>query len=198
MMKRILLAGILGGIAMFVWSSVAHLALPLGRVGIGEIPSEQAVLATMKAQLGGASGMYVFPGMGLGPNPTRQQQNDAMQAYAQKLAVNPSGLLIYHPPGAKAMTPGQLMTEFLIELLEAVILAFLLGQTRLTGFLSRLGLATLVGIVAAVTTNLPYWNWYGFPGNYTAAYMTIQVVDYIVAGTVAAMVLKNASGAARA
>ncbi len=191
MTKRIILAGILGGIAMFVWSSVAHVVLPLGTIGVQEIPNEQAVLNVMQAQLGTAHGLYIFPGMGLGPNPTRQQMNDALPGYTAKLASNPSGLLIYHPPGAKPLTPGQLVTEFMIELVEALILAFLLAHSRLTTWGSRLGIALLVGIVAAITTNLPYWNWYGFPTNYTLAYISIEIVDYLIAGAVAAMVLKG-------
>ena len=31
---KILLAGILGGIAMFIWTSIAHLAFPLGEAGL--------------------------------------------------------------------------------------------------------------------------------------------------------------------
>jgi hypothetical protein len=34
MTKRILLAGLLGGLAMFIWQSVAHVVLPLGEAGI--------------------------------------------------------------------------------------------------------------------------------------------------------------------
>jgi hypothetical protein len=49
---RIILAGILGGIAMFVWTSIAHLATPLGMVGIKEIPNEQAVLSAMQSSMG--------------------------------------------------------------------------------------------------------------------------------------------------
>ena len=106
MMKRILLAGLLGGIAMFVWSSVAHLVLPLGQAGIKDIPNEQAVLVALRSALGEGSGLYFFPGMGLGTDAASQQKQAAMQQYEQKLAANPSGLLIYHPPGAKALTAG--------------------------------------------------------------------------------------------
>jgi len=28
----------------------------------------------------------------------------------------------------------------------------------------------VTGILAAITTNLSYWNWYGFPGAYTASF----------------------------
>jgi len=193
MTKRILLAGILGGIAMFLWSSVAHVMLPLGQTGIKEIPNEASVLSTMYTSLGEKSGMYMFPGMELGAQPTREQEHAAMQHYGEKLAGNPSGLLIYHPPGAKALTPGQLAAEFLTELAEALIVVFLLAQTRLTSFGSRVGFVTLMGLVAAITTNIPYWNWYGFPASYTAAYMTIEIVGYLVIGIVAALVMRNSA-----
>ena len=39
-MMRIFLAGLLGGIAMFIWTSIAHMALPLGDTGVREIPNE--------------------------------------------------------------------------------------------------------------------------------------------------------------
>ena len=191
MTKRILLAGILGGIAMFVWASLAHMVLPLGQTGIKEIPNEPSVLSAMRSGLGEKSGFYMFPGMELGANPSREQQHAAMEHYGEKLAANPSGLLIYHPPGAKALTTGQLITEFLTEVVEALIVVFLLAQTRLTSLGSRVGFVTLAGVLAAITTNIPYWNWYGFPGSYTAAYMTIEIVGYLAAGIVAALIMKS-------
>jgi hypothetical protein len=193
MTKRILLAGVLGGIAMFVWASLAHMVLPLGQTGIKEIPNETSVLSAMHSSLGEKSGMYMFPGMELGANSTREQQHASMEHYGEKLASNPSGLLIYHPPGAKVLTPGQLITEFLTEVMEALIVVFLLAQTRLTSFGSRVGFVTLAGLLAAIATNISYWNWYGFPGSYTVAYMTIEIVGYLVVGIVAALIFKKSA-----
>jgi len=189
--KRILLAGVLGGIAMFIWGSIAHMALPLGYTGLREIPNETAVLGAMQSTMGQTSGLYIFPALGAGPNPTTAQRNAAMKDYEPKLAANPSGLLIYHPPGAKGITGSKLGTEFLTELVEILLAVFLLAQTRLVSYALRVGFVVLVGIIAAIATNIPYWNWYGFPGNYTAAYMTTQIVGYVAAGLVAAAVLKN-------
>lgn len=191
MAKRVLLAGVLGAIAMFIWSFVAHMVLPLGYTGVREIPNETTVLGAMQASLGQASGLYLFPGLGAGPNPTSTQRNAAMKNYEPKLAANPSGLLIYHPPGAKGITGGKLGLEFLTEFVEALLAVILLAQTRISSYAGKVGFITLVGIVAAVTSNIPYWNWYGFPGNYTAAYMTMQIVGYLAAGLLAAAVVKN-------
>ncbi len=195
-MKRIVLAGVLGGIAMFIWSSVAHIVLPLGEIGVQEIPNEATVLSSMSSTLGGANGLYLFPATGAGPNATRAEKQAAMRDYGKKLAANPSGILIYHPPGQSALTPRQLGTEFLTELIEALLAAILLAQTRLASFASRLGFVALVGLTAAITTNMPYWNWYGVPANYTAAYMIVEFVDFLAAGLVLAALVKTGSSRA--
>jgi hypothetical protein len=198
MTKRVLLAGLLGGIAMFAWTSLAHMVLPLGDAGIKEIPNEQGVLIAMQASLGATPGLYLFPGTGLGPDATMQQKRAAMDQYAQKLAANPSGILIYHPAGATPLTAGQLATEFFTELIEALLAVILLSQTRLTSFASRLGFVIVAGMLATIATNVSYWNWYGFPATYTAAYMTTGVVGFICVGLVAAAVMKERAPATMA
>ena len=89
------------------------------------------------------------------------------------------------------MTPGQLVTEFLTELMASMLVVMLLAQTRLASFGSRLCFVIGAGLLAAIATNIPYWNWYGFPVTYTAAYMTTQIVGYVWLGVVAAAVLKE-------
>jgi hypothetical protein len=187
---RIILAGVLGGIAMFIWTSIAHMFLPLGHAGIHDLPNEQTVLAALQIGLGDKGGLYLFPGMGVGDNPTHEQEKEAMKRYPEKLAANPSGLLMYHPTGARSLTMGKWLTiEFATELLEALLAVFLLAQTRIAGFGGRVGFVFVAGILAAIATNVSYWNWYGFPDVYTAAYMFTQVVGFLCAGIVAALVL---------
>jgi hypothetical protein len=57
---KILLAGILGAMGMFLWTSIAHMALPLVEAGIGEIPNESAVLSTMQSSIGDQTGLIFF------------------------------------------------------------------------------------------------------------------------------------------
>lgn len=191
-MTRIFLAGLLGGIAMFIWTSLAHMVLPLGETGVREMPNESNVLAAMQTNIGSDSGFYFFPGMGLGPNATHEQKSEAMKHMNETLASHPSGILIYHAPGSHPFNMGKLLSvEFLTELIEAFLAVFLLAQTRLNTFGARVTFVTIIGIIAAVSTNVSYWNWYGFPGNYTAAYMLIQFVGFLCVGLVAALVLKK-------
>ena len=186
---KILLAGILGGIVMFIWTSIAHMALPLGEAGISEIPNEQAVLAAMQSNIAEKSGLYFFPSPGIGPNATRQEKGEAMKQAAAKMASGPSGLLIYNYARpfafAKALT-----IEFATELLEAILVVLLLAQTRIASFAGRVGFVLVAGILVAIATNISYWNWYGFPADYTIAYAAIEIIGYLAAGLAIAAILK--------
>ncbi len=186
---KILLASILGGIVMFIWTSIAHMALPLGEAGIAEIPNESAVLSAMQSNIGDQTGLYIFPGPGVEKNATRQEKNEAMKHMAEKMATNPSGILMYHAPGRPFTIGKWLGIEFGTELLEAILVVFLLVQTRIVSFSGRVGFVLVAGILAAITTNVSYWNWYGFPCVYTASYMFIQIVGFLLVGVVAALVL---------
>jgi hypothetical protein len=188
---KILVAGILGGIVMFIWTSIAHMALPLGEAGIREIPNESAVLSAMQSSIGDQTGLYIFPGLGIGENPSHQEKNEAMKHMSEKIAANPSGLLMYHAPGRPFAFGKSLGIEFGTELLEAILAVFLLSQTRVTSFVGRVGFILIVGILAAIATNVSYWNWYGFPAAYTAGYMLIQIVGFFLAGIVAALILRK-------
>jgi hypothetical protein len=188
---KILLAGILGAIAMFVWTAIAHMALPLGEAGIAEIPNESAVLSTMQSNIGDQTGLYIFPGPGLGKNATRREKEEAMKHMGEKIATNPSGILMYHPPGRPLAIGKLLGVEFATELLEAILVVFLLAQTRIARFAGRVGFVLVAGILAAIATNVSYWNWYGFPSVYTASYILIQIVGFFLVGIVAALVLRK-------
>ncbi len=163
--------------------------LPLGEAGISEIPNESAVLSAMQS-IGDQAGLYIFPGLGVGKNATRQEKNEAMKQIAAKAASGPSGLLMYHP--TRPFTFGKWMgIEFGTELLEAILVVFLLAQTHIASFAGRVGFVLVAGILAAIATNVSYWNWYGFPGLYTASYMLTQIVGFFLVGIVAAFMLRK-------
>lgn len=186
---RVLLAGILGGIVMFIWASIAHMALPLGEAGITEIPNESAVLNSMQNNIGDNTGLYIFPGLGVAKDATREEKNQAMKGMQQRIATNPSGILMYHPPGRQFAFGKSLGIEFSTELLEAILVIWLVAQTRIATVGGRVGFVLVAGILAAITTNVSYWNWYGFPGVYTASYMLIEIIGFFLVGIVAALIL---------
>lgn len=54
---RIFLAALLGAIAMFIWSAIAHMMLPLGEAGLRDLPND-SVLKALQNELGDQPGLY--------------------------------------------------------------------------------------------------------------------------------------------
>ena len=75
--------------------------------------------------------------------------------------------------------------------LEALLAVFLLAQTSIASFGGRVGFVFVTGILAAIATNVSYWNWWGFPTVYTLSYMFIQVVGFFLVGVVAAIMFRR-------
>jgi hypothetical protein len=173
---RVLIAGILGGIAMYVWASVAHLS-PLAMVGAHTLPDEGLVTAGLQLSLGDKGGVYIYPG----------PQTPSAKGAAKP---GPAGMIAYDPHGGTAgPSPRQLVTELVLELVESLLLAAIVATA--TGFGQRVMVAALVGLIAAMATNLSYWNWYGFGLDYTLANGFIELIKFVVAGVVIAAVLRR-------
>lgn len=177
-MKRILIAGVLAGLAMFVWESVAHMLLPFGEMGISSLPNDEAVRAALAAQLGNAEGLYFYPSLQMGDTPT----------------PGPWGLLLYHP--SWTFSWAVLGWEALTELIQGLVLALIVGMAAAASFGKRLGIAILVGIAAAFCVSPSYTIWFGFPIAYTAGQMIVALGDYVIGGAVVAWLLKPKVAAA--
>jgi hypothetical protein len=191
MAKRVVIAGILGGLMMFVWLFVAHEFLPLGEMGVGEIPNEAPVLSAMQAAIP-RGGLYLFPGSGLGPNATFEQRNAAMPAYMKKYEQSPHGILAYHPPSGGFNFGAALVREGALNVLEGLLAAWLLAwASGGKAYSGRAGFVVVLGALAAVTTNVEYWNWYDFPGTYIAGYMVTQIIGFTLVGLVVAAFVKS-------
>ena len=85
------------------------------------------------------------------------------------------------------MTP-MLIKEFLKQFVQALIAAWIVSMIA-AGFVTRVGVVTAIGVSAGIATNVSYWNWYGFPLDYTLAQIIIEVVSALVAGLAIAAVI---------
>ncbi len=190
MNKRILLAGLLGGIIVFAWGAIAHMVLPLGEVGIKELPGEEAILAAMRASIQ-QPGFYFFPGMG----GHGESDPAAMKLWEEKYKQGPYGILIYHPAGTTPLSPAQLGTELVLDIVGALLAAWLLAQAAagLANFGARALFVAVLGLFAASATHVSHWNWYGFPGDYTVANVASDFIGWALGGLALAGLLKRSS-----
>jgi hypothetical protein len=188
MSKKILLAGVAGGVALFIWGAVAHMALGIGESSMKAMQNEETVLATMKENLK-EPGLYLFPGGVPSNDITAEQQAELMRKWEQ----GPSGFLVFHPNGMPAMSAKTLLTELASNILAALVAAFLLSQAlgTLTSFGSRVLFVTLIGLVPFLSISVSFWNWYGFPSGFTMGEFIEQVVGFALAGVAMAAIVKR-------
>lgn len=175
---RSIVAGLIGGLVMFVWGVVAHMVLPLGEVGMRLPVAEDTVLTALPTGLGERAGVYLLPAL----DPSRRSDPEAVKSYAAKSAASPYAFVVYQPKGVDftAMGP-QIVTQWASDTLSALALAVVLGWAGL-GFRRRLGLAAIVAVFAWLSTLVPYWNWYRFPLDFTLAALLEQLIGWLLAG----------------
>jgi hypothetical protein len=189
--KKIFLGGLAGGIVVFAMLSFWHVATSVGETGVHSLPAEDSLGAAMGSAIH-YPGMYFFPGMTMTPGLTKEQQRAVQSQWNEKFLKGPTGILIYHPGGVEFSFGKALTIQFVICLLSALLIAGMLGMAAggFGGYGSRVLFVTLASLFAGIFMELPLWNWYGFPTDFTIAQIGISVASWLVAGLVMAKIVK--------
>jgi hypothetical protein len=183
MSVRVILAGVLAGIAMFVMGSLTHMVLGVDQ--IQSTPLEDELIAATRHALPGA-GVYLAPSlpMDIGKRP-KAEQDRLMKELDQKVRVNPRLLVVLAPPAKGLFTPSQFLWQLAGDVLAGLCLALLLGLANGPRAWAGRVAVCLAGVLAgSFMARLPYWNWYGFP----AAFTRVEVLDDVLRGGAAALV----------
>jgi uncharacterized membrane protein YkgB len=191
-MKRILLGGLLGGIAMFLWEGLAHEVLPLGMAGIQGLSMDAPVSAAIKQSLK-EPGFYIFPWVEQTPAMSGAQKKEAVQKTMEQAKTSPSGLMVVHPEG-RVYSFGKLLgTQAVFDVLTMLLAAFLVTwRGALKSYGARVLFVAALGLLPALTVHLPQWNWYDFPAAYTMAQIVVNVVGFLLGALIVAAMVKPA------
>ncbi len=179
-MKNIVLGGMLAGVVLFVWGAVAHLLLPVGKMGMRELPHSTSISYALDLALE-ESGLYAFPWMNADENMSKKALADWEEAYRD----GPVGMILYHPQGEEPMSSRLFAVQFATDLAAGLIAAVLLSCTTLS-FAGRLLFVTAIGVFSWITSSIPWWNWYGFPAEFVAGAGIYMIVGWFLAGLVLA------------
>jgi hypothetical protein len=183
-MAKILIGGVVGGIVIFFWGFVSHMLLPIGEMGMQSLPREEALNAAIKADVV-EPGLYFVPGRDM----SKAQSKEEMQAHMEKVTKGPYGFMVIHPNGRDVSLGKRLPIEFGTNVVCALLAAILVSQLR-PGFIVRVACVTLVGLLASIMISVPYWNWYGFPTEFTLAQIVEHGVGWFLAGIVLAAIVR--------
>ena len=175
---RVLVAGLIGGIVMFIWGVAAHMALGLGSVGIGQPVNETVALSGLQDGLGDQPGVYLLPSL----DPKQMGDAAVVRAYSIKAVRSPYAWVVYQPRGTDMMQMGpQIGRQWASDTLASLALAFVMGLA-VVSFRRRVAIAAAAAVFAWLSSMLPYWNWYRFPLDCTLAALAEQLIGWLLAG----------------
>lgn len=178
------LGGVLGGAALFFWGMLSHLVLPVGEIGVRTPkPEAEAALVVAMKEAMPEQALYLVPGS----DPTQPMTEARQKEWVDKMAAGPTALVAFNPGPGTAVGPGPLATELASNLATCLIAAWLLTKLAPgTTYFQRVGVVVLLGLVAVLSIEVSYWNWYSFPTSYLAGQLLDQVVGSALAGIVVA------------
>jgi hypothetical protein len=194
-MSRALIAGIVGGIVVFLWGFVFHVVLHAGGAGLQALPNEATVVEALRLSVK-EPGMYFFPGRDMSLTLTPEEE----QAWEAKYKAGPSGLLIYRPPSASPaeaegpMPPRKLVVEAVSGILAGILVASVLFGVA-GSYLARVLATTCFGLFGWLAISISYWNWYDFDPKFTLAEGIEQTVGWFLAGLVMAAIVRRRAAA---
>jgi hypothetical protein len=186
---RIALAALVGGIVVWMWSAIAHTVLPIGTMGLSGLPDEAPVVAALAEHVPEA-GLYYFP------DPGHHATDEEMEAWQERYATGPAGLLAYVPRGGEPMMPRQLVAEVVANVLAAGVAAWLATLVA-GGYWRRVAVITSLPVFAWLAVSASYWIWYSFPFAYSTGEAIDLVVGFFLGGLVIAKLAPAAAPAAR-
>jgi hypothetical protein len=192
-MKKIVSAGILGGIILWVWGFLSWVVLPLHLSSIRTIPNETEIVGMLGRSLP-EKGVYEFPAMPReAAGMPAAEQEAAMAAYMQKYQSGPTGMIFFDPEGKDPFMVNQMISGLLIFILSASMVAWLLSRSTAAGesFLSRIVYCGMIGTLIAVGCHLSDWNWMGYPFDWTRALMFDSIIAWVLAGMGISAIIKQ-------
>ncbi len=180
---RMILAGLIGGVVVFLWSFVSHTQLPTAHAGMKPIPDEDAMLEVLQGALKDHAA-YVFPGMPF-DHPTQEEQEKWAAAYK----AGPRGMIIFDPTGDAAMSPKMLGTEFISGVIAAMVAA-IISSAMYAGYFARVLMIMLMGVFAWLAIDVSYWSWHRIPDGMTMTGLIDQGAGWLFAGFPIAAIAK--------
>lgn len=181
MVKKIVIAALLGGVVMFVWGGFSHMVLLIG-AGFKRLPDEDKLIELLKTNKN-EEGLYFFPGKDL-----RHSTKEEDAIWEGKFRNGPAGLLVFRAVGGDPLSAGKLGKQFMSNLTSALIAAFIAASVY-GGFWKRVFIVTIIGLAACSAVSTIYWNWYGFPTGFFVAQVLDMTIGFFLLGLVVCKVV---------
>jgi len=189
-MKRFWISVVIASIVAFQWGFVFWTVLPFPNQVMKRLPSadQERILQTLKETLK-SPGMYFYP---MPPEEQGISGGEGEKEFAALYEKGPILQLSFQPGGAPAMDPKVLIQGFIMFFIATTVGAWILynGLSPDASFGKRFQVVMLLGLVTALTADLPAAIWFMSPWDYQGLLAIYHIVQWILVGLVLAIGIK--------
>jgi hypothetical protein len=180
MMRKFVLCTLVGGVILFVWGFISHMAIPWYHMTVSSFTNENLVAKAVRVSVP-SSGIYFYPNLEHKPGMTAEEKKAAMELQQSNAIEGPVIFAAVRKEGMASMT-APLVISFVINLVTAFLLTWILIMTGITSYWRKVLLCVLTGIIILVVAHLQYWNWYSFGMGYTLVTGLDTIIGFFLAG----------------
>ena len=191
-MIRIIIAGIVGGLLLFVGGAIEHMVFQWGDRAMQPLPDEATLVEAIRVQ-GLEHGIYSFPEVPENALSDEEAYNQINERYKQ----GPNGLLILGRTGEDMMGPQQLGFEFLSCVAAALLASWVVSRMAPgRGYLERWAVVVAIGLFAWFAISTSHGIWYRYHWSYVLDELFCIMFETLLAGAAIAAIVKPKQEAA--
>jgi hypothetical protein len=186
---RIIVAGFLGGLAVFNAGYAGHVIFGWPERNIHSLPNAtpfKQIIADQKVALG----IYTIPAFP--QNSAAEDRQAREKAFNEEYRQGPNAMIVIQPAGQDPMTGQTLANEFGTNVaccLLASWIVSLLAPTR--SFATRLFVVVAMALFAWISVVVSYGIWYRFPLPFVLDELFNNLLEGTVAGLVIATIVRG-------
>ena len=186
-MKRVLAAGLAGGVVLYIWLAISWMVLPWHNQTMRPLPLENSVVPAMRQQMT-ETGVYFIPWIAAEDHGNPQ----AFEQWSEEHRRGPVAFVAYQAGGIEPMAPSVFAVAAAGDLLIALLTAIVIWTARQSarGYLQRVGIAFAIGLIVALFADGAYWNWMHFPTDHSLVMGAERVVGMTLVGLVAGAIIR--------
>lgn len=190
-MKRVLVAGIVGGFVAFLWMCISWGMLPWHQVGITKFENEEAV-ASVISENAPESGVYLLPYVALESlQSSIEEDKEVYQEQKKAIHDNPMIFAQINRHGIRDYSPLTYIWNILSLCVCVSFVAYLLTLLKLdTTYFKRFYFCVIFGLSTSIFAQLPGWVWFGASGSYVGIMIIDTVITWALVGLVLASIVK--------
>ena len=177
MKKSIILAALIGSIIAFVWSMLSWTVFPWYKSQFKQFKDSEQVSSLVREQAT-ESGIYMLPGC------CGDCKSEADEAeWAKNYERGPIMFASVSPKGEKFSMVRNIVVQFVMLFAASLLIGYILSEFKSnSAYGERVFAVTVIGLIIAILSAIPYWNWWHFPAGYAIISFCDAIVMWFLAG----------------